>query len=203
MYPGLPGRPPAARPQIHPSGCGKPRRALSFALGTSCPLCMVVLAFIWNIQWVPVGGQCPPSSEDIFLEGRVGLLVGFFVCVCFSFTLFFTSVPAHSQLRASRSTGCPVSSYLPCLEGHGSCGALTGLWSDLWLDILSLRLLVARISASLSPGLRSLTTRAEMFSKQATQSRERSRACWFKKAQSLGPSPASRLACCYPRLPQA
>lgn len=88
-------------------------------------------------------------------------------CFVFCFTLVFTSVPAHSQWRDSLSTRCPVRSHLLCLEGHGSRGALTGLWSDLWLDILSsLRPLVRRISTSLSPGLRSLTTRAEMFSKQ-------------------------------------
>lgn len=84
----------------------------------------------------------------------------------FHFSLYFRArtltMAAFSEHR------CPVRSHLPCLEGHGSHGALTGLWSDLWLDILrSLRPLVARISTSLSPGLRSLTTRAEMFSKQA------------------------------------
>lgn len=76
MYPGLPGRPPVARPQIHPSGCGKPGQALCFVLGTSCPLRMVVLAFICNIQGVPLVRLCPPFSDDIFLEGG-GLTGGF------------------------------------------------------------------------------------------------------------------------------
>lgn len=93
VYPGLPGRPPAARPQIHPSGCRKPRWALSFALGTSCPLCMAVLAFICNLQWVPVVGQCRPSSEDIFLEGRVGLLVRDFFGVFCVFLLLYSLLP--------------------------------------------------------------------------------------------------------------
>lgn len=71
----------------------------------------------------------------------------------------------------------PSMLLLPMPEGPQKMprGALTGLWSGLWLDILSsLWPPVLRISTSLSPGLRSLTTRAVMVSlfKQATQSPE-------------------------------
>ena len=71
-------------------------------------------------------------------------------------------------------------------------GAFTGLWSGLWLDILSsLQPVIPRISTPLPPGLRSLTAGAKMFSvsKQTTQS-------WVKRSVlvSKARSPASHSA---------